>query len=339
MKTLIALLMAFAITANAQIYLVDTNTVHNVGGTLITGDPLPVAFTKIDLSLTWLNNFCVTNQSSNSYLFSVVGTLKTNLNIVSNMVMNVSGIVSNFSGTNILDGTVNSNKFDGVTYSWISSLGAGSTMNFDSGQITSDGSGNATFVSIFGQLKDSGYSTGSADYYAKANGSGGWYWTAWPSTLNYDSGTITSDGSGNLAGTSWRGGLLDNGWSSGSSGNVPISNGDGTWTWGGASGGSTMNFDSGQITSDGSGNITAGTVKSGLTDSGYSTGTYGYMPVAMGDGTWTWMAGALYPSNTWNLASITNGMKAGDIITVNSNGLKLVDVWMSNSTPVLKPHW
>lgn len=227
MKTLIALLMAFAITANAQIYLVDTNTVHNVGGTLITGDPLPVAFTKIDLSLTWLNNFCVTNQSSNSYLFSVVGTLKTNLNIVSNMVMNVSGIVSNFSGTNILDGTVNSNKFDGVTYSWISSLGAGSTMNFDSGQITSDGSGN----------------------------------------------------------------------------------------------------------------ITAGTVKSGLTDSGYSTGTYGYMPVAMGDGTWTWMAGALYPSNTWNLASITNGMKAGDIITVNSNGLKLVDVWMSNSTPVLKPHW
>jgi len=50
-------------------------------------------------------------------------------------------------------------------------------------------------------------------------------------------------------------------------------------------------------------------------------------------------AGTLYPSNTWSLTSITNGMQAGDIITVNSNGLKLVDVWMSNSTPILKPHW
>jgi len=49
--------------------------------------------------------------------------------------------------------------------------------------------------------------------------------------------------------------------------------------------------------------------------------------------------GTLYLSNSWNLAVITNGMQAGDIITVNSNGLKLVDVWMSNSTPILKPHW
>lgn len=49
--------------------------------------------------------------------------------------------------------------------------------------------------------------------------------------------------------------------------------------------------------------------------------------------------GTLYPSNTWNLAVITNGMAAGDIITVNSNGLKLVDVWLSNSVPILKPHW
>ena len=49
--------------------------------------------------------------------------------------------------------------------------------------------------------------------------------------------------------------------------------------------------------------------------------------------------GSLYRSNTWNLTFITNGMKAGDIITVNSNGQKLVDVWMSNSTAILKPHW
>lgn len=45
------------------------------------------------------------------------------------------------------------------------------------------------------------------------------------------------------------------------------------------------------------------------------------------------------PSNTWDFAAITNGMLSGGIITVNSNGLKLVDVWMSNSTPILKPHW
>ena len=57
-----------------------------------------------------------------------------------------------------------------------------------------------------------------------------------------------------------------------------------------------------------------------------------YVPLALN-------GGALFPSNTWSLATITNGMNAGDIITVNSNGLKLVDVWMSNSTPVLKPHW
>ena len=49
--------------------------------------------------------------------------------------------------------------------------------------------------------------------------------------------------------------------------------------------------------------------------------------------------GSLYPSNTWNLVSITNGLKSGDIITVNSNGLKLVDVWLSNAVPVFKPHW
>ena len=50
-------------------------------------------------------------------------------------------------------------------------------------------------------------------------------------------------------------------------------------------------------------------------------------------------AGTIYPSNTWNLASITNGLRPGDIVTVNSNGLKLVDVWMSNSVPILKPRW
>lgn len=49
--------------------------------------------------------------------------------------------------------------------------------------------------------------------------------------------------------------------------------------------------------------------------------------------------GSFYPSNTWTLAGITNAMHSGDIITLNSNGQKLVDVWMSNTTPILKPHW
>jgi hypothetical protein len=66
--------------------------------------------------------------------------------------------------------------------------------------------------------------------------------------------------------------------------------------------------------------------------SGSSRSSAFYVPVAFNGGT-------LFPSNTWNLATITNGIKAGDIITVNSNGLKLVDVWMSNTVPVLKPHW
>jgi|GEM_PF-6404302 len=53
----------------------------------------------------------------------------------------------------------------------------------------------------------------------------------------------------------------------------------------------------------------------------------------------TFTGGTLWPSNTWNLTTITNGMQNGDVITVNSNGQKLVDVWMSNTVPILKPHW
>jgi hypothetical protein len=53
----------------------------------------------------------------------------------------------------------------------------------------------------------------------------------------------------------------------------------------------------------------------------------------------TFNGGTLYPSNTWSLATITNGLASGNIITVNSNGVNLVDVWMSNGVPILKPHW
>jgi hypothetical protein len=47
----------------------------------------------------------------------------------------------------------------------------------------------------------------------------------------------------------------------------------------------------------------------------------------------------IYPSNTWSLANITNWMHNGDIVTVNSNGVKLVDVQLSNGVVILHPHW
>jgi hypothetical protein len=54
---------------------------------------------------------------------------------------------------------------------------------------------------------------------------------------------------------------------------------------------------------------------------------------------WGNLQTGVYLSNSWNLVTITNGMNPGDIVTVNSNGQTLIDVWMSNSTPILKPHW
>jgi len=85
------------------------------------------------------------------------------------------------------------------TWQWQTPPTLPSTLNFDSGSITSDGSGDATCVSIYAQqLKDSSSWTGSAGYYAQANGSGGWAWTEWPYTLSYDGGAVYSDGSGNV---------------------------------------------------------------------------------------------------------------------------------------------
>ena len=82
-----------------------------------------------------------------------------------------------------------------------------------------------------------------------------------------------------------------------------------TWfamTNGSPSAGGTMDFDSSAITSDGSGNIVATTIKSGLLDSGGGSGPYGYMAVAMGDGTWTWMAGVTITNNVTNTVTVYN---------------------------------
>ena len=152
------------------------------------------------------------------------------------------------------------------TWQWMTPPTLPTMLNLDGGTITSDGSGDATFVSIYAQqLKDSSSWTGSAGYYAQANGSGGWAWTEWPYTLSYDGGAVYSDGSGNLYATALKAELWDSGYSSGGGGQIPTANGDGTWTWqtptaGMVSGGSggTMNFDGGNITSDGGGDVTIG---------------------------------------------------------------------------------
>jgi hypothetical protein len=316
MKKLLALLTLTAFSATAQVQLLDGTTPHTNSTTtsaninvpskgwtnvpysttnyiyITFGDGLPAsATTKLNSDLVYLTNqlalaLQLPNQINTNWQAAVgaqsnrINVVIVNIATISNQLTTTMATVAAFPGANINNGSVNSNKFDGGTMSWLNSMptspgnnlldkyysygsanyvpvadGSGqwawatppwpSTMSFDSGNITSDGSGNASFVSIFAQqLKDSGYSTGSADYYAKANGSGGWYWTQWPTTLNYDSGTITSDGSGNLAATSFRGSLLDNGWSSGPSGYIPVANGDGTWTWtfsGGGGGGTFIN--------------------------------------------------------------------------------------------------
>ena len=103
---------------------------------------------------------------------------------------------------------------------------------------------------------------------------------------------VTSDGAGNLAGTSWRGGLLDSAASGGTLHYVPTANGDGTWTWGPPPA-VPFSFDGGTITSDGSGNVTVGTLtatyyKGGFHDAADFGGSYGYVPISQGDGTWIW---------------------------------------------------
>jgi hypothetical protein len=250
-KILVAIVAAVVVdyTAPAQtnLTLVDTTTPHtnatwSTGSTISAlskgwtnvsytttnpaavyyGDSAPTAYGKINNSLTYLNS----QQISNATKLAQVAA--------ENLVFSL--MVTNLNGSNLMNGTVSSNKLDAATLSWLGSLGGGgggSTMNYDSGNITSDGSGNINAVGFKGSLIDYVSSAGSSGNYAKANGDGTWQWEPWPATLNYDSANITSDGSGNL---------------------------------------------------------TATTVKSGLTDSGYSTGTYGYTAVAMGDGTWTWMA-------------------------------------------------
>jgi len=200
--------------SGGQVQTVDISDPQTVEGTAITGDTPYTAFDKVNLSLLYLGLLASNNAA--------------NLTTVSNTVNGLAPGLA-FQGLEIYT--------NNLVVAWcqheILSLSAnpvGSEMNFDSGQITSDGSGNASFVSLYAQqLKDSGGSTGSAANFAQANGTGGWSWTAWPTTLNYDSGNLTSDGAGDLT-----------------VGQNLAVNG-------------SFSSDSGQFYSDGSGNVTAQT--------------------------------------------------------------------------------
>jgi hypothetical protein len=162
---------------------------------------------------------------------------------------------------------------------------------------------------------------------------GTWQWMTpptLPSTLNFDGGSITSDGSGNLTATGFRGGLLDTSGNSGPATYVPTANGDGTWTWaaltGGGSGGSFPDFpditdsggvvtvagsfssgsfssDRGGVATDGGGDMTVDKLTANsalftselwatsLMDNNFSSGTAGSVPTADGDGSWMWAPG------------------------------------------------
>jgi len=152
-------------------------------------------------------------------------------NLTVNGSLHASYLSDSYSSLPVPGYVATSQGTDG-TWQWQALPVFPTTLNLDSGNISSDGSGNAYFVSIQAQqLKDTGGGTGNSGDYAKANGSGGWSWTAWPPTLNYDSGLLTSDGGGNVTTTSVRAGLSDGNGSTGTSGYLPVANGSGGWTW------------------------------------------------------------------------------------------------------------
>lgn len=154
-----------------------------------------------------------------------------NGNLTVNGSLHASTLSDSYSSTPAAGYVATSQGTDG-TWQWLALPAFPTTLNFDSGNISSDGSGDANFVSIQAQqLKDIGGGTGNNGDYAKANGSSGWNWTAWPTTLNFDNGAITSDGGGNVTAASVKAGLTDGNGSTGTSGCVPVANGNGGWAW------------------------------------------------------------------------------------------------------------
>ena len=374
--------------ATGQVTPVNTTTQQDANGTMITGDTLFTAFTKVNGSLLFLgvlasNNVAALNTVSNAVNAMQYGALSNNFVLVSNNFTVVSNAWAAFTATSstILrsggamafdqraaapyamqitsDGNGNMTVGGGLTvngsivgtylvdsdndtpaagmvatsvgtdgtWQWVTPPAFPTTLNLDSGNITSDGSGDASFVSIYAQqLKDSGGGTGSAGSFAQANGSGGWAWTAWPTTLSYDSGAIYSDSSGDLYATILKAELWDNGYSTGSSGYIPTANGDGTWTW--TAWPTTLNYDSGNVVSDGSGDVTAVSVQAQLWDSTSSSGGSGQVATAQGDGTWLWQTASAMAAaaggDGGNIVTNAAGARFALVVNAQTNGFIFV---------------
>ncbi len=183
---------------NASMHVVNTNNIT-------VGDPLNIAFTKINLTEFCLTNlisgivnslyanwYFATNPSSvhvgiytngvyygtffgggnftNSGLTgcTIVGGSITNSWITNSIFSGDGGGVLNLNGHNLTSGTVVSNSFDADTLTWLQSCIVPGE-SFTAGAITG--------TSFAGSLLDSGASSGTTGYIPIANGSGNWTWT------------------------------------------------------------------------------------------------------------------------------------------------------------------
>jgi hypothetical protein len=209
-KSLLIIGCLVAGLAHGQINLVDTNTPHAVGGNIIVGDALPDAFTKINESLIFLNAYCQTNSGTNTALTMALQTLATNLDTLSNLWSAQMDLFPTFTNWFLADyADVKSNQ---------------TAIKFEADSSARNGT----------NLLDAGLSYGTSNNVPVANGAGQWSWgaTPMPATMNYDAGTITSDGSGGInCVLLYAQQLKDNSYTSGSAGQIPVANGSGSWAW------------------------------------------------------------------------------------------------------------
>ena len=266
-------------------YLIDQTTPHGTGSSTTYYGDNALTWSSKDNSNTvffanWLaglttsqNTFSNASVVASNSLLVLTLTVNTNTTNIASIQSTLAGITNgsmNFvmnhgtnytlggtfagdgtalllNGTNLQSGTVNSNAFDPGTLQWFQQLSP-ATMNFDGGTITSDGSGFITARDIKPQyISDSTGSSARPGYYPAGNSDySGWTWTAWPATLSYDYGAITSDGAGNLQATGLRSTYIyDKNNQSGTPGNVLTVLPDYTWGWQTpAGGGASYNFSS-----------------------------------------------------------------------------------------------
>ena len=331
MKKILLVLM-FPMVALAQPYLIDQTTPHGTGSSTTYYGDNALTWSSKDNSNTvffanWLaglttsqNTFSNASVVASNSLLVLTLTVNTNTTNIASIQSTLAGITNgsmNFvmnhgtnytlggtfagdgtalllNGTNLQSGTVNSNAFDPGTLQWFQQLSP-ATMNFDGGTITSDGSGFITARDIKPQyISDSTGSSASPGYYPAGNSDySGWTWTAWPATLSYDYGAITSDGSGFITARGIKPQFIsDSTGSSASPGYYPAGNSDSSgWTW--TAWPATLSYDYGAITSDGAGNLQATGLRSTyIYDKNNQSGTPGNVLTVLPDYTWGWQTPA-----------------------------------------------